>query len=533
MFIWLWPFNALSQQIEATAAIDSQYIQVGLGFQLKLSINRSLPSTAVNLDVLKSDFTVGFPSVSRQQFSINGTNSYKTQWSVVLTPLRTGQFTIPAIDIGGHKTQPINIKVSPVGASNRSNQLIELESTIDNNTLYLGQTTVYTTRIYLYAGLETGELEPPRAEGVEINQWGEDKSYQKVINGRAAQVIERRYKITPIKTGVIRLEGTEFYGSARQRSQGRFGSYLSTPINTQSKSLTLNVKEKPTNYQGEHWIPTSKLTLDQSFEPEAQSTIKVGTPLTQTITLTIANVVQDNFPHLKFPQPEGTRLYEEKPTYSTDAQGVTKMTQKLVFIPQQAGTLTLEGLSLNWWNTNTGQPDITELPTTQFTVEPSTEYISTTPAPSVAESPPKHAAGIWPWLTLGVTLLWLFTLAYCYYLYHHRKPTTPDKPSQPAPQKSHYEALLDAVAQENIIQIQANYHLWRHTFTVCGHPLQQQIEQQIEQLVKGHYSPNTATQRSFEKDKLIQMLKKLHRQQVKQQSASPLAPLEPNTHRQS
>ncbi len=74
-------------------------------------------------------------------------------------------------------------------------------------------------------------------------------------------------------------------------------------------------------------------------------------------------------PDLAIDYPQSVRVYADKPVYSRDGD-YTIMTVKQVIIPRETGKITLPALSINWFNTESGEQQTSELAGLDLTVKP-------------------------------------------------------------------------------------------------------------------------------------------------------------------
>ncbi|WP_325893529.1 BatD family protein [Grimontia sp. NTOU-MAR1] len=346
----------------AVATVSQNVVPVGEAFQLTISVDDSVDSDTLDLTPLSADFIFGRPSVSNSTSVINGSMSRKTEWRVAVAAKQTGTYTLPSLDIDGMKTEPITIQVVNASQKNslKDKNAVKLTATVDRVKGYIGETFNYRIRLMIGIQLDSPTLQAPKGEGLDVKQVGEDVQAEAVLNGRRYLVISRLYQITPTKAGSIKLQGAVFSGT-EVKSNG-WGSSLGLPIEREAESMTLEVLDKPTDYQG-LWLPTPSLKLSQSWQPDSldgQLSVEVGEAINREITLKIKNIKQSAMPNLSLNYPQNVRVYTDKTEYSRDGE-YTVMTVKQVIIPRDVGDTELPELSINWFNTQTEQPQTSEL----------------------------------------------------------------------------------------------------------------------------------------------------------------------------
>ncbi|OAN11212.1 hypothetical protein A3K86_19840 [Photobacterium jeanii] len=512
-------FSAQAAQVEAT--VSKNIVAVNEVFQLEISIDSNVNPDSLALSALDKDFTYGRPSVSSNSSYINGVVSRTTQWRLAVAAKAVGTFTIPAFRIGATESEPISIQVlkSANSQASANDPKIKLSSKLEKQSLYVGESTKLTVKILIAEQIDQAALVAPKAEGIDIIQLGDDKQAERILNGRRYIEITRQYQLTPQQAGNIVLSGAEFKTNLVRGSRG-FGSTLSIPFSKQTDDITLNVKAKPSNYQG-LWLPTTDLQLDQNWQPEiTTSEFKVGEPITRIITLRIKHVAQSNMPNINIDYPRSVRVYDEKPVYG-ERDGYTSMMIKQVIIPRTAGELTLPPLKINWWDTNTNQQQTTTVDGITVKVLegdnsnnvqlPVLDDSQVAPATQV-EQPPAEVkivkdAGMWPWLTAIMTSLWLLTLG-MWFKARQRNPlsqsqdtATKAKPTIAQSDEAKIAQLIDAVNHEQTMQVQTLFkqldrNAYQDDYLV-------QLEQAINQMMAAHYGQQP---KEWDKQTLLSLL---------------------------
>ena len=341
-------------------------------------------------------------------------------------------------------------------------------------------------------------LVAPSGDGLEIRQIGEDRQAETVLNGRRYIIITRDYQVTAQKAGTVKLQGAQFSGVIIKGNRG-WGSGVQMPVEQQTEALELTVKSKPAGYQG-LWLPTPDLQLEQEWQPDSQ-TIRVGEPITRTITLRLKNTEQSNMPDLALQYPDEVRVYDEKPVYS-NANGYTVMTLKQVILPRTEGDLALPALSVNWWNTLTSQQETSRIDGLELKVLPGdtansfslpalqAPASSSTVATEFTAAEPRIVtdAGWWPWLTAAFATLWLLTSLLLFRVWqknHELKQalSTPGNNKQTA--ASPLTGMKQAAKKRQPIQVQAFYQQWASENP--GHSLLAPLYKEVNAMMTAYY----------------------------------------------
>lgn len=546
-FIWrLLAIAALMQAsfvsaAQAVATVSKNIVAVNEVFQLTISIDDNVNTSALDLSPLEEHFSYGRPNVSSGTTMINGSVTRSTEWRVALAAKEIGDFTIPSFRIGASTTEPITI--TSLKSNNTNNQStaqpdITVEQDIDKNQLYVGESIRYTVRIRIGEQMSKATLIAPSGDGLDVKQIGDDRQAEPVLNGRRYLVITRDYQITATKPGTILLRGAEFRGNVVKSGRG-FGSTLRIPVEKQTDNLELTIKDKPASYQG-LWLPTQDLQLEQQWQPDNQE-VRVGDPLTRTITLRIKNAEQSSMPNLALQYPDKVKVYNEKPVYST-VNGYTVMTLKQVILPRERGELELPPLSINWWNTETSQQETSQVGGLAITVLPGDNINNSLNQPSRSE--PSSAApiaketgagniqvvndsGYWPWLTALFAGLWLITtILWLKARAASRQIVAAVAMKQPVMNVAPLAGMKQAVKDNSPIKVQAYYRQWSQNNP--DNPQQEQLRQAVHAMMTAHFSKQPE---KWDSAKLLQLIQSIGQSEktTKKNSTttSALAPLVP------
>ena len=348
-----------------------------------------------DLSGLDADFDLLGTSQSTNISIVNGRRTDTVRLLVTLAPKRTGTIEIPPIPVGSSRTAPLSLQVSEVPESGSGSSgddiFVELEVDADSGELMVQQQVPLRVRLYTAIPLLKGSLDDPRAEGALLTKLGEDRQYSTRRDGREYQVVERRYTLSPERSGELRIPPVAFEGSARAkkgRRRGIGGSMLGDPffdrlfqnspltsdpfgmfdrgepVGARSRAVTLNVKARPGGYAGDHWLPAEALEIVDSWA-ERPPELRVGEPVTRTLTLKTKGLSGPQIPEIEIPAANGLRVYPEKTKSETRSDGETLYgvsRQSLTLIPSQAGTLEIPKVQVTWWDTVAQQERVTSVP---------------------------------------------------------------------------------------------------------------------------------------------------------------------------
>ncbi|WP_413112418.1 BatD family protein [Thaumasiovibrio sp. DFM-14] len=408
------PSAAFSEEKSAIATVSTNLVALNEPFQLTITVNDSVNPRSLDLSPLADGFATGALQQGSRSYNNNGHVTRQTTVSLPVAVIDETVTEIPPLTIAGLTTQAIALDVrANIEDANRDQHDVQLNTHIEATSLYPQQSTLYTVQLLIAVPIENYTIIPPHGEGVSVEQYGEDKQYTTTVNGRNVVIFERQYRLTPSQTGITHLQGAQLKGDIIRTARRGFGSSVAFPVERQGETVELTVHPIPESYEGV-WLPTPSLTLAQDWLPETQ-TLASGDALTREIQLSIAGVSPADFPAIVINYPNSVSVYDERPSYTTD-NGVTTMSLKQVIIPRQSGELTLPGLSVNWWNSDTHQQETASLAPFTLTVTPSLiakdeSDIAEVDLPIANNTIVEvNDPGIWPLLTSLFATLWLLTL---------------------------------------------------------------------------------------------------------------------------
>lgn len=386
-----------------TASLDRNVIYTGDTATLHITTTGDDEGKQPDLSPLRKDFEVLGTSSSSQIRIINGQRSDKHEWLIELAPIAKGAVTIPALTVGKSKTEALTLQVSDVPAATtaQAGQPIFIRSEISpaQGDSYVQQQILYITRLYYRVPLIEGSFTEPKIDNAIVEQLGEDKQYNTAIDGQSYQVFERRYAIFPEQSGKLSINPTVFSGrtvseTGRRSGSGRADSLIEqmlsqngfndrffsgTPfgdpgkrVRLASNALTLDIKPRPGSDQGTHWLPTSKLVLQDSWA-DAPPVIHAGEPVTRSLTLEAKGLEASQLPELKLQGTDNLRIYPEQPqqTNRTDGDWVYgRSEQRFAYVASQPGKLHFPAVTVSWWNTLKNKQQSTVLPAYDVTVLP-------------------------------------------------------------------------------------------------------------------------------------------------------------------
>ncbi|MGJ8693639.1 MAG: BatD family protein [Thalassotalea sp.] len=379
-----------------TAAIDKNPAVKGESIVLEVIADDDVATNALDTSVLLKDFIVGRTSTSSQTQIVNGSASRQTKWTTVLVPRKSGKVIIPALKVKNKHTAPIALVVLEQSAQKDKQRDIYIESAIAKQEIYVQQQVTLTVKLYVGVPLEGGSLSDPSMADANISKLGEDTQKEEIINGRRFQVIERKFAISPQKSGEFSLEMPIFSGQISmpsQRRSGLFGFNQSKPVTVISDALQLIVKPQPNDYQGD-WLPSELFTLHEEWQPKPNE-FMVGDPITRTVTVTAVGITEEQLPKLEMPAAPGLKIYPDQPAVHSGINSNRLVSQAVInfaIVASYAGEFELPEIKIPWFNTVTNQTEFATLPARKITVKPNPEMMinAQTPNPPAQITPERQ-----------------------------------------------------------------------------------------------------------------------------------------------
>jgi hypothetical protein len=419
------------------AYVDRNPVAEHESFTLTLESDGEIDGSP-DLSPLQQDFAVQGQGKSSSLMIVNGAVTRKTRWQIRLIAKRGGQLQIPSIGVGGERSQALTVTVAPASQipSSPAGGDLFLEVSAAPLTVYVQQQVIYTVRLYRAVNLANGStLSEPALPGGDavVEKLGQDKEFATLRNGMRYEVIERNYAINPQKSGGLDIAPLVFDGDIIQGNPGGgifgFGPFNQSTrhkrLRSQAEHITVN--PIPASFRGGQWLPARSLQLMETWSPNPPDFV-VGQAVTRTVAAMADGLTASQLPVLDGGAVGGLKRYPDQPSLK-DTQGnagVTGVrTEKIAYIPTQAGSVTLPVIMIPWWNTVTDRMEVATLPAQSFTVlpapagggaSPPLPAGSATPQPGapavVASRPalPQPGSDRWPWIALLLGSGWLATL---------------------------------------------------------------------------------------------------------------------------
>lgn len=406
-----------TQAAELVATVDRTQIGEHDSLVLTVKYDEQLISGSPDFTPLQQQFEIINKNRKNSFQMINGKTSSWTIWTIALLPKRQGNLVIPSLEFRNSKSKPIQIRVSKASDAlkNQVKDVFFLTETDEKQTYIQGQ-IIYTEKLYFAVALDNSDISEVKVADAVVQTLGETKQYRTQLNGRTYNVYERRFAIFPQTSGELIIPGPRYSGEI---SNGPWRA--GRPIRVSHPPIKLEVKPKPSNYQGGLWLPATQLEVGFKWSANPSDMV-AGEPSTLTITLSALGLSGTQLPDIQLQDVANLKYYPDQASTSdeTTNDGILgRRSQKIAVVATQAGRYRIPELRIPWWNTKTQRQEYAVIPEHTLSVsagatinqpQVTSHEPVTTLNPATAQTPVDQAFNWWPWLTLLSTLLWLSTL---------------------------------------------------------------------------------------------------------------------------
>lgn len=463
-------------QAQVRAWLDRDTIAMGETATLNIETDQ-VAVDAPDYSPLTSDFRLSGNTSSRSFERVNGVNRSRTLFAIALQPRHDGVIGIPGLLVGGRRTQPLTLTVTPAStapASARAGDVVFVQTQLDAQHPYVQQAVGYTVRLYSATPLISGQLDQAEPDGVSLQRIGDDVQYSREVAGRRYNVIERHYLLIPERSGTLTLPGAQFNG----RGTGGFFDNMfgdgRRDLHASSASRQLQVAAIPDGAP-QPWLPLRSLRLRYVGTPQEA---RVGEAFSVTVEATADGATAAQLPELQLPSIDGAQVFADPPQSDEtfkDGRPHVRLTRKFSVVPGQAGKLHLRGPTVDWWDVGAGARRTASLPAIDLQVMAGTDGAGTS-SPSTGAAtkngPASEGNGGWmrvpgvqgevrPWAFAAVAfaLLWLITLMWGLHRHPHAPAVAKEvarlPPSASPPRKAHADLrrALDSGGLEDVADV--------------------------------------------------------------------------------
>lgn len=348
-----------------------------------------------DFSLLDHDFRIIGTGKSTSVSIINGSMTSTIQWSVTLQPKRPGRFLIPSFAFGKDKneTRHITIREGSQKVYPKAGADIFMQTSLNKKDTYVQAQLTYTIKLFYARQLASGNFTAPKVNNAVMLQMGDTQQYKKIIKGRTYQVVEQRYAVFPEKSGTLAITAPLFQGIMRRDDFSDINQLLMNvhkPVKITAPDVIAKVQPIPPSYPSATWLPAQKLTLTEQSQGFKKP--KIGEPITRIIKISAIGLTAEQLPTLSFEHVKGANVYPQKPLSRNQIshnQVIGEKTIRVVYIPDNASTVTIPKLSLPWWDLTNNKQAYATLKGRHFNVIGVPKPKAPAPIlPKVKQSPP-------------------------------------------------------------------------------------------------------------------------------------------------
>ncbi len=450
LFLLAIPKYGWAAPIQVT--VDRNPVNLNDSFQVIFTATEE-PDDDPDFSPLEQNFSILHQSQGSSSSWINGQTSKTIQWTLNVIAKTAGNLEIPAIHFGDDVTAPVPVQVQQGGtqqdADTHEEVFLKAEATPTNG--YIQAQIIYTLRVFTRVEIARAQLSEPELADAVIEKLGEDTNYNTEINGVAYSVTERKYAVFPQKSGALTIKPLVLTAEVLSANRSLYNNFFNPQVaktkRVESPAIKLDIKPAPSLTAGHPWLPAEQLELKQAWSGDTAH-MKVGEPLTRTLTLQAKGITVGQLPELGSSQNNGAfKTYPDQPVLKENkgSDGLTAFREeKIALIPSQAGSYTLPAVSIPWFNTQTQKMEVASIPETVITAiagadapapAPATHAppaalkpVERPPAAPITSTTPAPTDDYWPWLALVLAVGWLATLVY----FLRNKPANKAMPDEAA-----------------------------------------------------------------------------------------------------
>ena len=378
----------------ATVSIEIEPNRVALGetFRMTLTQDDTQSNALPDLIPLEQDFNIVGTERRMSYTVVNGQAKSFSQWSILLVAQKTGMLTIPAIKIGQQSSAPTQIEVTNAATSRTKSISKESEDVLligeaSSTEPFLNEQVIYTVKLFNRRQLIDAVYQAPTVEDALLIPLGKGRHARTSLNGESYSIEEQKYAIFPQKSGTLVIHPPTLTALVYDE--------IPRQVKVKGKAIQLTVKPMPAS--SKTWLPAKQVSLTEQYD-ETGPTFLQGQTIERTINLEATAVPAQLLPKLTFKKNGAFNVYTGKPDIRNvfkngELIGTSKI--KVTYLLNKPGQIIIPELKVTWFNTLTGQEEISTLPEHTVTVDAKAGFIS--------EKPKEYSAKIKQQTTLKVS----------------------------------------------------------------------------------------------------------------------------------
>ena len=347
--------------VSVVASVDRNHIGFGESVTLTITVQGTqggAPPFIPSVDGL----SFNGPSTQTSMSINNGQVNQSVGFTYQVTPRRTGEFTIPAIEVSvgdkSYATAPIKLVVETGATANDSSQTIFAQVRLPSKQVYLGQTTPLQVLVFSRSDVPLKSFGGfnCEAEGLGFKFLQNLKSATQVINGESFNIQVIEGAISPTRSGTLNfgpcILKAQLAVQKRGRSDWPFNDFFGRvelsemPVTIEPvpiEVLPLPGEGRPSDFDG----AIGQWKLEVTAKP---TEVAVGDPITFTIKISGSGNI-DTVPAPRLSSLDGFKAYE--PTTKTTKDDLNIMGERViqqVLIPKSTEVKELPEVKLAYFD---------------------------------------------------------------------------------------------------------------------------------------------------------------------------------------
>lgn len=369
----LWSMAVSAQPV--TTSLDRTEIMRGETVRLTIRVDGQQGGVQMDLSPLQENFELVSTRTSSQLRATNNRTESWIDYYLTLFPRNEGEIEIPSLSVAGEMTQPLRINVLPKNDTSIIGQDLYLETSINKDSIYVQEQLLFTIKLYFaMQGIRNPIFTEVNIPDTVIQPIGSANQYTTIIDGNDYGVYEIKYALFPQRSGEIKVPDIMFRGEVTDGSSNYVFRNLNTrTITAFAEGYTVEVKEKPANYPADAvWLPASEVTIEQEWDNDLTN-VRIGDAVTRKVTVEAFGLDGAALPPLPRQSIESINFYPQPPeierTYIDNVIVGARIEQSSL-VSTETGTVRITGMSLPWFDIDTGEVKYATLQDTAIRVGP-------------------------------------------------------------------------------------------------------------------------------------------------------------------
>jgi len=296
-------YTSLAEDISVSASIDKRISSVGDVVTLTIFVKGSQAVSDPGLPAIDG-FQTGYLGPTRRTSIVNGRSSISIAHQYSLLAERTGQFTIPSVEVKyegkTYRTNPVSIRVisgSESGSQKSSGsqqikvtkqadlkEYVYFSVSTDKETAYINEGIPLLLRLHIRSGIDVQLNQYPKfaSTGFSVLPFEQPMERRANIEGFLFRIIDFGTTVYPVRSGELSLGPAKLTCNLLVKRESRTSFFTQKyPLTVVSEPYKITVKPLPSTGQPESFSgAVGQYDLNVEVKP---ASLKVGEPITLTM----------------------------------------------------------------------------------------------------------------------------------------------------------------------------------------------------------------------------------------------------------